>query len=272
MTSTSVRRPPTGNGQYTFDHLPVLTGEQQYTVKIDKDKDENVKALKPYVPTVSGAGDRTGDSSTWEAKTDPDANPLTENDQRDPTLDFGFVPGKVSVGDYVWVDSNGNGRQDDGEPGIPGVVIDLYDPIGKKLGTTTTDKDGKYDFTDLPVLKDGESYTVKINADKSKDALWPYVPTTPGQGGRDKDSSTEEASTDNKAIDLTAAGAHDPTLDFGFVKAKVSVGDYVWVDTDRDGLQTEGEAGIKDVVLDPGRVRMASLLMCSAIPWADQDR
>ena len=30
-------------------------------------------------------------------------------------------------------------------------------------------------------------------------------------------------------------GASDLTLDFGFIPAKVSVGNFVWIDTDRDG-------------------------------------
>ncbi|MGL3805205.1 SdrD B-like domain-containing protein [Paeniglutamicibacter sp. R2-26] len=237
------------HGKYSFDFLPVLLDGQKYTVRIDKDKDENRLALKAYVPTTPGSGDREGDSSSWEASTDPDEIALTENEQRDPTLDFGFVPGKVSVGDKVWVDTNKDGIQDEGEPGelgIPGVVLDLYGPDGKKIGSTTTDKDGNYLFKDLPVLAEGESYTVKIVKDESKDALWPYIPTTPGATEREKDSSDWETASEG----LNTAGDHDGSLDFGFVEAKVSVGDYVWVDENRDGRQDEGEPGIEGVVLE----------------------
>src|SRR5690606_26755581 len=44
-------------------------------------------------------------------------------------------------------------------------------------------------------------------------------------------------------------GAEDRTLDFGFVLPQVAVGDYVWVDVDRDGVQDVGEPGIEGVVL-----------------------
>ena len=37
------------------------------------------------------------------------------------------VEGCASLGDYTWLDNNGNGRQDNFEPGINGVTIKLYE-------------------------------------------------------------------------------------------------------------------------------------------------
>lgn len=121
----------------------------------------------------------------------------------------------VSVGDKVWVDENGNGRQDEGEPGIPGVVLDIYDPEGNKIGTTTTDEDGNYTFENLPVLEDGQSYKVTINQDdpSTKEALKRYVPTVSGKGDREGDSSEWNAESEG----LTEGGQRDSTMDFGFV-------------------------------------------------------
>ena len=242
-------------GHYTFENLPVLEKGQSYTVSIDQKASAEV--LKPYLPTKVEAGDdREKDSSGWVAVTDPESDLLTNNGDRDPSLDFGFFvnPGRVSVGDYVWVDSNRDGIQDEGEPGIPGVVLELVGPDGKPVtdvfgnpvGSVTTDEDGKYSFENLPVLKDGESYTVKIDREASAEPLAPYIPTKETEGEREKDSSTWEATSEG----LTEDGQRDPSLDFGFVLPKVSVGDYVWVDSNRDGIQDEGEPGIPGVVLD----------------------
>ncbi|NAZ17381.1 hypothetical protein GT020_15105 [Glutamicibacter soli] len=238
------------NGEYYFENLPVLE-EGSYTVKIDKEASK--EPLAPYIPTIVGEGNRDHDSSLWEASSEG----LTKDGEEDLTLDFGFVVPKVSVGDYVWVDTNRNGLQDDNEPGIEGVVLELRGPdgkpvvdvFGKPVDSMTTDKNGNYLFPDLPALKGDEKYTVVINKEKSAEALDGYQPTKETAGNREKDSSTWEATTDNEAVDLTKDGANDPTLDFGFIKPSVSVGDYVWVDTDRDGLQDEGEKGIKNVVL-----------------------
>lgn len=63
-----------------------------------------------------------------------------------------------SIGDFVWVDTNGNGIQDAGEIGLPGVTVQLLDasnnPVLDGNGdaiTTITDDDGFYSFTGLPV-------------------------------------------------------------------------------------------------------------------------
>gem|GEM_PF-1650437 len=65
-----------------------------------------------------------------------------------------FIPN--SIGDTVFEDTNGNGIQDEGEPGIAGVTITLTGPAGPQ--TTTTDENGNYIFEDLP---DG-TYTVTV--------------------------------------------------------------------------------------------------------------
>ncbi|MDQ6522996.1 SdrD B-like domain-containing protein [Nocardioides sp. LHD-245] len=230
------------NGHYVFDKLPVLPPGEHYTVTIDQTAPSTQTALAPYNPTLAGqGGDPALDSSLWTA----DSTELTTAGAKDLTLDFGFTPKPVSVGDYVWVDSDGDGIQDPGEPGIPGVTLTLLGPDGNVIGTTTTDANGHYVFTDLPVLPDPDDrYTVTI--DNGQPALAPYVPTQAGQGGDPaQDSSTGSATSGP----LTQAQDRDMTLDFGFVPAKVSVGDLVWADTDRDGVQDAGEPGIEGVVL-----------------------
>ena len=61
---------------------------------------------------------------------------------------FLIVP-KASIGDRVWEDLDGNGLQDEGEPGFSGVRVALLDGGGATLATTTTDGDGFYHFTEL---------------------------------------------------------------------------------------------------------------------------
>ncbi|WP_208588493.1 Cna B-type domain-containing protein, partial [Gracilibacillus suaedae] len=71
------------NGWYTFDNLPI---DNTYIVRIDREA--SAKALEGYEPTLQEAGDdRATDSSTWFAT----SRYLTEDEERDPTLDFGFI-------------------------------------------------------------------------------------------------------------------------------------------------------------------------------------
>ncbi|RRD38874.1 SdrD B-like domain-containing protein, partial [Tessaracoccus sp. OH4464_COT-324] len=69
---------------------------------------------------------RDKDSSTGFAESEG----LTQNGDRDETLDFGFVRPSVSVGDYVWLDVNEDGKQDDTDRPIAGVTLTLTGPDG----------------------------------------------------------------------------------------------------------------------------------------------
>ena len=52
------------------------------------------------------------------------------------------------IGDRAWLDENGNGMQDIGEPYIPGIKIELYQH-GQKIAETVTNEYGKYLISDI---------------------------------------------------------------------------------------------------------------------------
>ena len=66
-----------------------------------------------------------------------------------------------TIGDTIFWDTNGNGSPDPGE-GLPGVEVTIEFPDGSTQ-TTTTDENGVYIFSNLPVDGDGETYTVTVN-------------------------------------------------------------------------------------------------------------
>ncbi len=167
-----------------------------------------------------------------------------------------IVPLKtVSVGDLVWVDTNRDGRQDPGEPGIPGVVLTLVGPDGqpvtdvdgRPVAPVTTDARGQYTFENLPALGGDQTYTVRIDRSASAAALEPYVPTTASQGDRAGDSATWEASSEPGG--LHDDGDRDPTLDFGFVAKTYAIGDLVWIDQNKNGVQDAGEQPLPAVTV-----------------------
>jgi len=59
-----------------------------------------------------------------------------------------------AIGDYVWIDKDKNGRQDDGELPVQGATVSLYSIVNGQQSatpmTTTTDEDGFYLFDNLP--------------------------------------------------------------------------------------------------------------------------
>lgn len=125
--------------------------------------------------------------------------------------------GKVSVGDYVWEDVNRDGLQDATDVPLEGITLTLTGPDGgpvtdvngNVVAPVMTDANGFYEFIDLPILQDGQVYTVTISVPEG------FEPTVAGAGSdRAVDSSTGFATS----ISLTQDGQRDPTLDFGFVR------------------------------------------------------
>ncbi|MPQ43543.1 SdrD B-like domain-containing protein [Clostridium tarantellae] len=145
---------------------------------------------------------------------------------------------KSSIGDFVWHDLNGNGIQDGGEPGIQGVTVRLYQSnnLNNAIKTVITDLRGRYLFDNLKsgeyivefVKPNGFNFTIK-------------------NAGRDvtKNSKVIIATGRTDSISLGLA-ENNLTIDAGLIKP-ITIGDTVWLDSNKDGIQQSGEPGIENV-------------------------
>lgn len=67
--------------------------------------------------------------------------------QQFTTVDIG-IGGMGAIGDTAWLDENNNGMQDIGEPGLPNILIEMYQH-DVLVASTTTDVYGHYNLTGL---------------------------------------------------------------------------------------------------------------------------
>ncbi len=154
----------------------------------------------------------------------------------------------VAIGDTVWLDSDADGMQDFGEPGLAGVQLLLLDcdndgtnctpydsdptTPGVQTATTTTDANGNYIFDGLP----SGSYSVVVTGGVPA-GLGLTTVDDPGYPG------------DNSEAAVIGALSMYVDADFGFGPnpGTASVGDFVWNDANGDGVQDSGEAGLASV-------------------------
>lgn len=134
-------------------------------------------------------------------------------------------PAPLGVGDLVWLDSDGDGLQDIGEPGIAGVRLTVQGPlvapapVGGPPGPQTTDQKGSYYFPGVEPSEPPPGLTryYTVTVDPGSPGLKGLMPTREGVGDDDRrDSSTWSASSSTYAL-------NDNGLDFGFVR-KPAVG------------------------------------------------
>ncbi len=157
----------------------------------------------------------------------------------------------VIVGDFVWVDANGDGLQDGSsdEPGVPDVKVSLYDAatdqpflVGGLPYTQTTGSTGEYLFIALPR---GDYYVIFDLTTLPAG----YVRTLQDAGDDTLDSDAD-ATGRTPSTGFLTQGQSNLTLDLG-IYAPASLGDYVWIDTNADGQQGDpaDEPGVPGVVV-----------------------
>ncbi|MEN6645470.1 MAG: SdrD B-like domain-containing protein [Armatimonadia bacterium] len=150
-------------------------------------------------------------------------------------VDFGYkLPPVGSIGDYVWLDADRDTEQDATESGIPNVTVNLLGADGAVLATTKTDAAGWYTFTGLRA----GAYSVQVD----------YSTIAPADLELSYD--LDGIGTANIAAAPLAAGENRTDLDFGYKPVLLgSIGDYVWLDADRDTEQDADEYGIPNVTV-----------------------
>ncbi|MCS6938969.1 MAG: SpaA isopeptide-forming pilin-related protein, partial [Roseiflexus sp.] len=142
----------------------------------------------------------------------------------------------ASIGDRVWLDRNGDGVQDAGEPGLSGVIVYLdlnnngvRDP---NEPFDATDASGNYLINGLPA----GTYTVRVDA-----------ATLPG--GVSATYDLDGIATPGVVAGVTlSTGQARTDVDFGY-QGSASIGDRVWNDANANGIQDAGETGVSGIVV-----------------------
>jgi hypothetical protein len=224
-----------GSGNYQFTNLISGTYAIQFTD-----------------PTAIGYDEVTGQDRGGDDATDSDADPgtfrtvditLNAGETQD-TWDAGYFR-YADIGNYIWEDLDGNGVQDDGTTGIPGVTVELSgtDGLGNSvLLTTTTDISGTYGFTDLVP----GTYQITVTVPITYEVTYQDITNAEVSGTTDANDSDLDPATRSTTTTLLISGENDQTWDAGLYRP-ASIGDRVWEDENGDGLQN-GESGFSTPV------------------------
>lgn len=166
-------------------------------------------------------------------------------------IDAGLYVGGT-IGDYTWIDFDGDGLQND-PLALGGVSIAITDDLGNAvndgfgnpIGPQVSDGAGNYSFINLPP----GMYKLTFTAPGG------YFPTTVNAAGGNDNASDVANDSDNDQgngnmtfdIEITS-GEVENDIDAGFYEP-VTIGDFVWHDANADGIQDGGELGYAGVTL-----------------------
>ncbi len=216
-------------GGYTFTGLVTNDGGGggiAYTVAV-------TTASLPAILTNSVDPDGGGNSTSNLT--------LTDAAQTNLLQDFGYI-GNASIGDFVWNDVNGDGVQDVGEPGLPGITVSVTwagpdNTLGNADDITfpsvATNGSGIYTVANLPAAAPSSNYRVAVTAGVPAN----LTATFDLDGSNDQTADTTLAPAQNRV-----------DADFGY-QGNTTVGDFVWNDRNGDGVQDANEPGIPGVTL-----------------------
>jgi protocatechuate 3,4-dioxygenase beta subunit len=209
-------------GEYKFDNL--LAGN--YLVKFEIDDELQI--------TQKDKGSDQTDSDVYIKDNMVVAGPFeVGNTDTLSNVDAGIVRKSV-IGDYVWEDVNNDGIQDSIDRPITGVKVILFNSAGVAIDSTRTDDNGEYLLQKISA----GSYSIKIISPSG------YVFVSKGIGAANKDSDVD--SEGNSGSIVLSIGEDNLNVDAGLVKL-ISLGDFVWLDANADGIQQADEAGIANV-------------------------
>jgi SdrD B-like domain/Carboxypeptidase regulatory-like domain len=152
---------------------------------------------------------------------------------------FTVCVGILEIGDTVFADYDGDGTQDPGEPGIPGVVIDLKDTDGNLIGTTTTGPTGSYNFDQLPPNLD---YVID-----PQEATLPGTTTWSPSGDVLPGDSIEDGTS---TVTLTPTSSNVTNADFGYQPGPSTIAGTVWSDPEDNGSVGARDTGIAGVTVN----------------------
>ena len=227
-----------GSGIYRFDDLAMGS----YVVGFVKPVGYQFSAQNKGNVTLADSFDSDADVSTGKTAV------VSLAGANNPTVDAGLFletgAAAARIGDHVWYDTNHDGLQTQGEPGLAGVTVKLWDGAhANVLAITVSDGNGHYEFAGLPAA----SYVVEFTSP----AGYTRTPYKSGSNAAtDSDAAVDTGLTSPVTL---AAGQTMDDLDAGLylnVATAASLGDKAWYDTNGNGIQEVGEPGMPGVAVN----------------------
>ncbi|WFB35026.1 SdrD B-like domain-containing protein [Kiritimatiellota bacterium B12222] len=216
------------NGAYSFSDLP----PGSYRI------DQNVPSSFMAVKDVDG-GDLTQNG---------DQTPITVSSNDDVTNQSFVNSPEAVIAGFVWVDTNGNGLQDEGETGLENSTIALLDHEGHPLLngqdvpiTTTSDALGIYTFTGLLA---GE-YLLKFTGPAGYEHTIQDADSNGLSGSKNSDANASTGITPTLSLSV---GQRMDTIDAGFYQPG-SITGTVGIDTSGDGNSNGPQDGVSITLL-----------------------
>ncbi len=151
-------------------------------------------------------------------------NPPEYDQNPDNNIAKASVSVKHRLSGKVYYDANDSSSYTNGEEGFKDITVELLGPDGAVIATTTTDTDGNYSFTRLPV----GDYTVKVT---KAGAIANLDQTEDPDSTKDNTSGTVTLNADNPVQE---------NINFGYVK-KHAISGNVYLDQNRDKTKDGGD-------------------------------
>ncbi|MBK9735130.1 MAG: hypothetical protein IPO92_09255 [Saprospiraceae bacterium] len=218
------------DGFFIFDNIPV----GRYSLVFEK--------LNDYVFTAINAANINLNSKANENGIVSLSDFLSP--QSYVNIDAGYVKAG-SIGDNVWLDLNGNGFFQQGEPGILGVQVKLFSSDGLLRDSTITSVQASSQFSGYYTFENVRPgmYFIKFEIPSN------YILSPSNVGGVDNDSNITNANGP-KTTDVFMVGINEfvSNIDAG-AYLPATLGDRVWNDLNMNGAQDIGEPGIEGVTV-----------------------
>ncbi len=246
-----------------------------YTLQSPGPGNYRVRVVLPNINDQFSPKDQAGGDDTDDSDINPSGGDLgftdiiavASNVISISSIDAGIIkfrtatptrtPTPINIGNFVWDDLDQDGRQDAGEPGLPGVTVQLWNSAKTQmLFQTSTNANGNYTVVapaarqlpgargaaqyQRPVLAQGQCRQRAIQLDSD------INPTGTSLG------FTDTFSIASNVISTTI-------VDAGIIKFRtatptrtptpINIGNFVWNDLNSDGEQDAGEPGLVGITV-----------------------
>lgn len=162
-------------------------------------------------------------------------------------------PQFASLGNFVFEDLNANGVQDANEPGVNGVIINLYqDSNGDGTPDTLVASQISGDDPESPSVEQGFYRFSELTPGVAHqlEFIKPagFSSFSPPDVGNDAADSDADPITGLSPVVVLAPNEEDQSIDAGLLRP-ASIGDSVWRDLNGNGVSEHGEPGVGNVTV-----------------------